>query len=448
MVGYGGRRRRRALAGVLATALLAAGCGGGAAEEESFAESAQCQPYRDYQGNSGTTVSVFSSIRDVEGVHLEQAWRLFSDCTGIKVAYAASGDFEKEFQARVAGGDAPDIAFLPQPGMIPKLAADGAAKPASAATKQLASQNWSADWLAYGTVKDTFYAAPLGANVKSFVWYSPTTFEKKGYAVPDTWDDLIALSKKIAADGVKPWCAGIESGGATGWTATDWLEDVMLRTQGPEVYDKWVSHDLPFNDPAVVDALDKAGSILKNPRFVNGGFGGVTSVASTPFQTAGLPVLQGRCALHRQASFYATQWPSGTKVAEDGDVYAFYFPAVDPAKGKPVLVGGEFAVAFADRPEVQAFQTFLASAEFATARVRLGSWVSANRGVDLGAYAGAIDRLSAEILQDPKAVARFDASDLMPGAVGAGSFWTGMTDWIKGKDTRDTLDAIEASWKD
>lgn len=444
----GSGRHRRALAGVLATALLAAGCGGGASEEASFTDSPQCEPYRAYQGHSGTTVSAFAGIRDVEGVNLEQAWRLFSDCTGIKIDYEGSGEFEKEVQARAAGGDAPDVAFFAQPGMIPKLVADGAAKPASAATKRLAEQNWPADWLTYGTVNNTFYAAPLGANVKSFVWYSPATFKKKGYAVPETWDELITLSKKIAADGVKPWCAGIESGAATGWPATDWLEDTMLRTAGPETYDKWVAHDLPFNDPAVVEATDRVGSILKNPRFVNGGFGGVTSVARTPFQTAGLPILRGRCAMHRQASFYALQFPSGTKVAEDGDVYAFYFPAVDPAKGKPVLGGGEFVVAFADRPEVQAFQTFLASAEFATTRVELGSWVSANRNVKIEAYTGTIDKLSAEILRDPKAVFRFDGSDLMPGSVGAGSFWTGMTDWINGEDTRDTLDAIEASWKD
>ena len=168
--------------------------------------------------------------------------------------------------------------------------------------------------------------------MKSFVWYSPTAFEEKGYEIPKTWDDLLALSDKIAADDPdgKPWCAGIESGDATGWPATDWVEDVMLRTAGPEVYDKWVAHEIPFNDPAVATALAEVGKILKNDKYVNGGQGDVKTIASTSFQDAGLPLLDnGGCYLHRQASFYAANFPEGTKVAEDGDVWAFYLPAKD-----------------------------------------------------------------------------------------------------------------------
>src|SRR5690606_35139947 len=291
-----------------------------------------------------------------------------------------------------------------------------------------------------------FYGAPLGSNVKSFVWYSPKMFQEKGWKTPETWDELIALSDEIAASGVKPWCVGIESGDATGWPATDWIEDLMLRTQGPEVYDQWTTHGIPFNDPRVAEAVDQAGRILKNPKYVNGGFGDVKTIASTSFQEAGLPILQGKCALHRQASFYANQWPEGTKVAEDGDVFAFYFPPVDPSKGKPVLGGGEFVVAFADRPEVQVVQTYLASAEHANSRAKLGNWVSANKGLDINNVENPIDKLSVQILQDPNTTFRFDGSDLMPAAVGAGTFWKGMVDWINGKDTKATLDFIENSW--
>ena len=211
---------------------------------------------------------------------------------------------------------------------------------------------------------------------------------------------MIALSDKIAASGIKPWCAGIESGDATGWPATDWIEDVMLRTQGPEVYDQWTTHEIPFNDPRIVDAVDRAGTILKNEKYVNGGFGGVKSIATTAFQEAGLPITAGKCAMHRQASFYANQLPEGTKVAEDGDAFAFYFPAIDPAKGKPVLGGGEFVVGFADRPEVQAVQTYLASAEYANSRAKLGNWVTANNKLDIANVANPIDKLSVQILQD------------------------------------------------
>jgi alpha-glucoside transport system substrate-binding protein len=150
--------------------------------------------------------------------------------------------------------------------------------------------------------------------------------------------------------------------------------------------------------------------------------------------------------MHRQASFYANQWPKGTNVAETGDVYAFYFPPIDPSKGKPLLVAGEFVAAFADRDEVAKTQAYLASAEWATSRAKIGDWVSANKNVDPTAFGKPIDKLSVQLLQDPNTVARFDGSDLMPGAVGSGSFWKGMTDWISGKDTKATLDFIESSW--
>ncbi|GFJ91854.1 hypothetical protein Prum_054960 [Phytohabitans rumicis] len=275
----------------------------------------------------------------------------------------------------------------------------------------------------------------------------PKAFSEKGYQVPKTWDELISLSNKIADSGTKPWCAGIESGDATGWPATDWLEDLMLRTQTPEVYDQWVTHQIPFNDPKVAEALNKAGEILKNDKFVNGGYGGVKSISTTSFQEGGLPILDNKCFMHRQASFYANQWPEGTKVAEDGDVFAFYFPAVDPSKGEPVLAAGEFTVAFADRPEVQAVQNYLATPEYANSRAKLGNWVSGNRGADLNNFANPIDKLSVQILQDKTKVLRFDGSDLMPSAVGAGTLWKGMVDWINGKDTASTLSTVESSWK-
>lgn len=438
-------RQAFAIASVLGLALTATACGGSDSKNDK-ADSPECAAYKEYQGHSGKKVSIYASIRDLEADRLQNSWKEFADCTGIKINYEGSGEFEAQLQVRVDGGNAPDIAFIPQPGLLTRFAEAGKLKPVSAETKAMAEKNYSPDWLKYSTVGGQFYGAPLGSNVKSFVWYSPKTFKEKGYTVPTTWDELVALSDKIAATGQKPWCAGIESGDATGWPATDWVEDLMLRTQTPEVYDQWVSHGIPFNDPKVAEALDKAGTILKNEKYVNGGYGGVKSIATTSFQEGGLPITQGKCTLHRQASFYANQWPEGTKVAEDGDVFAFYFPGIDPAKGKPVLGGGEFTVAFADRPEVQAVQTYLASAEHANTRAKIGDWVSANKGLDISNVANPIDKLSVQILQDPKTVFRFDGSDLMPAAVGSGSFWKGMIEWINGKDTAATLTFIEGTW--
>ncbi|PZG14925.1 sugar ABC transporter substrate-binding protein [Micromonospora craterilacus] len=442
-------RQALAIAGVLGLALGVTACGTGSSSnsDNNNADSAECAPYEKYQGHSGKKVEIYSSIRDLEADRLAESWKQFEDCTGIKVNHDGSAEFEAQLPVRVDGGNAPDLAFIPQPGLLARFVERGQAKAASADTKAMAEENYSADWLKYSTVNGTFYGAPLGSNVKSFVWYSPKMFQEKGWTVPTTWDDMIKLSDTIADSGIKPWCAGIESGEATGWPATDWIEDVMLRTQTPEVYDQWTTHQIPFNDPRVAEAVNRAGTILKNEKYVNGGFGGVRSIATTAFGDAGLPITAGKCALHRQASFYANQWPQGTKVAEDGDVFAFYFPAIDPAKGKPVLGGGEFVTAFTDRPEVQAVQTYLASGEYANSRAKIGDWVSANKKVDLANVANPIDKLSVEILQDDSSVFRFDGSDLMPAAVGAGTFWKGMVDWINGKDTATVLQGIESSWK-
>ncbi|MFI5929375.1 ABC transporter substrate-binding protein [Micromonospora sp. DT44] len=439
-------RQAFVIAGVLGLAFSATACGTGNDKKSDKAGSAECAPYEKYQGNDGKKVSIYASIRDAEADLLERSWSQFTDCTGIEIAYEGSGEFEAQLPVRVDGGNAPDIAFVPQPGLVKRFADAGKLKSLGADTKTMAEQNLPADWLKYGTVNGTLYGVPLGANVKSFVWYSPKTFKEKGWEVPTTWDQLIALSDKIAASGMKPWCVGVESGDATGWPATDWIEDVILRTQGPEVYDQWTTHAIPFNDPRIVDAVDRAGSILKNEKYVNGGFGGVKSITTTAFQEAGLPVTTGKCAMHRQASFYANQFPEGTKVDENGDAFAFYFPTIDPAKGKPVLGAGEFVVAYADRPEVQAVQTYLASGEYVNSRAKLGNWVTANNKLDIANVASPIDKLSVQILQDKTGTFRFDGSDLMPAAVGAGTFWKGMVDWLNGKQTAPVLQGIESSW--
>jgi len=439
--------RAVALAGVAALAFTVAACGG---DEDSGGSAdtnlPECAPYTQYKVDKKATVTIYATIRDVEADKLRKSWEEFEKCTNIKVDYEGTGEFEAQIKVRVDGGNAPDLAVFPQPGLMNTFIKSNKVKPAPQQVKDLVSKNWSADWAKYTTVDGTLYGAPLGSNVKSFVWYSPGLFKEKGYQIPKTWTELVALSDKMAADKVKPWCAGIESGEATGWPATDWIEDIMLRDQGPDVYDQWVNHTIPFNDPKVLSAVDRAGSILKNANYVNGGIGDVKSISTTSFQEGGLPVKDKKCGMHRQASFYANQWPKGTNIGENGDVFAFYFPPIDPSKGKPVLVAGEFVAAFADRPEVVNVQTYLASAEWATSRAKLNDWVSANKNVDPSSFAGVIDKLSVQILQDPSTVARFDGSDLMPGAVGAGSFWKGMTDWINGKDTKSTLDFIESSW--
>lgn len=418
-----------------------------------------CAPYGKYgKYPAGTKVTVYTSITSPEIDYHIASVKDFSRCTGVQVVFQPSKEFESALKTKVDGGNAPDIAYFPQPGLLATFAQSGALKPASQAVTKEAQDNYNASWVGYGTVDGLFFGAPLGANYKSLIWYSPKYFQQWGYQVPKTWDDLIKLSDKAAADGHKPWCAGIESGDATGWPATDWLEKVVLTKYGPDVYQQWYQHKIPANDPKIVDSLKTVGSILRNPKYVNAGIGDVKSIATTAFQDGGKPITSGKCVFHAQANFFAANWPKGTKVAEDGDVYAFTQPPVDPKYQGEVEGGGEFVGAFADRPEVEALQLFLASGEWATAKAKLNAaagtsgWATANNKVDLSAFdKNPIDKLSTQAVSDPNAKVAFDASDLMPGSVGSGSgpgaLWTELTQWILGNEDEATaLGKVEAAW--
>ena len=442
-----------AVSGTLVLALGAAACGASSTKTTSGASganSADCADYKQYGDLKGKTVTVYTGIVTPEDQLLKDTWAPFEKCTGATI----KGEFDKTFEAqilvRAKAGNLPDIGIMPQPGLLQTLVKTGKAVPANQATTDMVDKNFTASWKAYGSVDGKFYAPPQNASMKSLVWYSPKEFKDKGYTVPTTLDELKALSDKIAATGKKPWCAGIGSGEATGWPVTDWMEDFMLRTAGPEEYDKWVNHTIAFNSAEPTAALDAAGEYLKNGKYMNGGLGDVKSIASTTFQDGGLPILKGQCSFHRQASFYAANWPAGTKVAPDGDVFAFYLPG-KTATDKPVLGGGEFMLAFRDAPEVHAFQTFVASTTWANLAEEGGGGraVTPNKNADpakCAAKCSEIDRLAIKVLQDPKAVFRFDGSDQMPSAVGSNSFWKQATNWITGQSTKDTVDKIEASW--
>jgi alpha-glucoside transport system substrate-binding protein len=447
-------RRSTALAGGLGVALVLAGCGasqtsgGGEGTANASDLEIDCAPYEEFGDLEGQTVSVYTSIVDPEDQPQIDSYVPFEECTGVEVQYEGSREFEAQLVVRVQSGNAPDIAFVPQPGLLANLVAAGAVVPAPEQVEANVDQYWDESWKKYGSVNGEFYAAPLGANAKSFVWYSPSAFADAGYEVPQTWDEMLALSDQIAESGAKPWCAGIGSGDATGWPATDWLEDVVLRTAGPDVYDQWVAHQIPFNDPQIVEALDTVGGILKNPDYVNGGLGEVQSIATTEFTDAGLPILDGSCFMHRQASFYQANWPEGTDVSEDGDVFAFPLPPIE-GDTTPVLGGGEFTTAFNDEPATQAFQTYLSSAEWANVKAQVSGpgWVSANTGLDVENLTSPIDQLAAEQFQDPNAVFRFDGSDLMPGEIGAGALWTELTNWLAtDKQTQQVLTDVENAW--
>lgn len=280
------------------------------------------------------------------------------------------------------------------------------------------------------------------------VWYPKDDFDAAGYTVPETWDELMALSDQIVADGGTPWCVGFESGTATGWPATDWMEDIMLRTAGPDVYDQWVTHEIPFNDPAVVTAAETFGDVMFTDKYVLGGAADTPSIA---FGDAPLPMFEDPpgCWLHRQASFINAFFPEGTKAGVDYD----WFP-LPPIDQEGTLFAGELAVVgtAGNRPEVKDFlEQFMAEEiQCDMGGVTASSRISPNINVGPECYANDILADASVVLTDALAggTGRFDASDLMPGEVGVGSFWTGMVEYMQqGPDSlQGVLDDIEASW--
>jgi alpha-glucoside transport system substrate-binding protein len=400
-----------------------------------------------YATQKGETVKVFTSILDPELSKYQAAMKPFEDCTGITVKWEGTNQFEALLPVRVKGGNAPDIAVIPQPGLIAQMVATGKAVEAPASVVANVEKYWSPGWKGYGTVNGTFYAAPNSSNMKSLVWYSPKEFAKNSYTVPTTWTGMMALANKMAAAKQVAFCGGIESGGATGWPATDWLEEVVVRTYGAQVYADWIAGKVKFSSPQIQAALQTVKSWMGNPKYV----GNVQAIATTSFQSAGLGIPKGSCMMLQQASFYGAQYPAGTDVSPTGDVYAFYLPGINAAVPTPVEGGGEFMLAFSNRAAVAEAQTYLSSPSYASLRVKLagtvGGFISANNGVPLTAYGNVLDALSAKYLSDKTGTFVFDASDAMPAAVGAGAEWTELTNMFgSGKSIAAVGKAIDSAW--
>ena len=446
--------KRMFYAGAAALALCAGGVG---AQELKFRPGEDARfnwkSYEDFAAAynlDGQSLSIFGPWRGEDQRLVESMLAYFSAATGVTVSYSSSENYEQQIVIDTQAGSPPDIAVLPQPGLIADLASKGFLTPLGDDTTAWLRDNYAAgeSWVKLGSYRgkdgaEALYAFPYKIDVKSLVWYVPDNFEDAGYEVPQTMEDLKALTEQIVADGGTPWCIGLGSGGATGWPATDWVEDMMLRTAAPETYDKWVSHEIAFNDPAVIAAIDEFGWFAKNDAFVAGGAG---TVAATDFRDSpkGLFSSPPQCYLHHQASFIPSFFPEGTKLGVDADF--FYMPAyAGKDLGKPVLGAGTLAMITKDSEAARAFIEWLKTPIAHEVWMAQSGFLTPLKSANLDAYANEALRKQGEILTNATTF-RFDGSDLMPGAVGAGTFWTGMVDYVGGKSAEEVAATVEASW--
>ena len=374
----------------------------------------------------------------------------FKAATGADVEYTGGDGFEQRIMIDVEAGSPPNIAVIPQPGLAADLAKRGKLTALPAETTEWLKANYAAgqSWVDLSTFAGpdgtkALYGMFYKVDVKSLVWYVPENFQDAGYEIPTSMEDLKALTEKIVADGGTPWCIGLGSGPATGWPATDWVEDMMLRNNTPADYDAWVSNEMKFDDPKVIAAIDDFGWFARNDKFVAGGAG---AVGSTDFRDSpkGLFTSPPQCYMHRQASFIPSFFPEGTVVGEDADF--FYFPAYAGKElGKPVLGAGTMFVITQDSPVAEEFMKFLQTPIAHEIWMAQKGFLTPMKGVNPDAYGDPTLKKMGDILLNADTF-RFDGSDLMPGAIGAGVFWTGMVDYVSGKDATTVATDIQRTW--
>lgn len=443
---------------VAVLALIVAACGGGSSDTTEADGGGGA-------GDVGAEFTLFGAPTGVEGDALEGFIDVYNKETGSNITFTGSDDFESQLRIRVDGGDPPAVAFTPQPGSICEFANEGALVSLEDMGFDIADMeaDHSKFWMDLGLCDDgQHYGIPWFPNFKSIVFYHEPTFTEMGYEIPETYEDMVSLSEQIVSDGMTPWCFGFESGGATGWPATDWIEDIYLRQSGGDMYAQWFKHEIPFNDPSVVAAFDTFGEIFFGDGFV---LGGSENVAGVNFNDSPGPLFADPpgCLMLKQGSFISNVFADQPEYedGEDSEIKVFAFPTIDGNVG--ALGGGDTLIVFDDAPEnVQAvkdwiepdWQCTLASASGGGVAPYGGHGVEGverlpgHKDVDVNCYESDSAKAFAESVTGALAANTFafDASDLMPAEVGQGSFWEGMVNWSRGTGSAEVADAVESSW--
>ncbi|MGY6634981.1 MAG: ABC transporter substrate-binding protein [Alkalilacustris sp.] len=408
---------------------------------EAFAEA------HDFTGERVTVSGVWTGA-DSDIVRRVLAY--FAHATGAEVSYSGSDGFEQDIVISAQAGSAPNVAVFPQPGLAADMAARGLLTPLDPEVEAWVRATYAAgdDWADLGRFagadgEEALFGFFYKVDVKSLVWFSPDAFDEMGYEIPTTMEALKELTDTIVADGGTPWCIGLGSGAATGWPATDWVEDMLLRIAEPEVYDGWIDNSVPFDDPRIIEAMELYGHFARNDDFVSGG---AQAVATTDWRDApsGLFRFPPDCYMHRQASFIPTFFPEGLEYGFDYDF--FYFPAfAERDLGEPVMGAGTMWAITDDSPAAHGLIAFLQTPIAHELWMAQSGFLTPHTDVNPEVFSSEAQRGINEVLLGAT-VFRFDASDLMPGEIGADAFWSGMVDFTTGAEAAEVAARIQSRW--
>ncbi|HLF41509.1 MAG TPA: extracellular solute-binding protein, partial [Acidimicrobiia bacterium] len=220
----------RARAVAVVVALVLAGCGSPATDRR--------------EDLTGTTVDVLAVWADTEQQRFERVLDGFEELTGATVRYISTEgeDITTVLDGRLATGAVPDVAILPQPGLLRRYAAQGKIWPVDATVTEAVRARYADVWRRLASVDGRLYGVWFKAAHKSLIWYNVGAFERGGAVPPSDLDGLLGVMPSLRASGVAPLAVA----GADPWTLTDWFENLYLQLAGPARYDALAEHRLPW----------------------------------------------------------------------------------------------------------------------------------------------------------------------------------------------------------
>jgi alpha-glucoside transport system substrate-binding protein len=349
--------------------------------------------------------------------------------TGAIVDWEGIQDLPGVLTERMQAGNPPDIAILPNPGLMQQLAREGKLVPLNSfMDMNQVNKDYAPAWIDLGSYNGQLYAIFYKVANKATVWYNPRAFAAADYTVPRAWDDMITLADKMVADGNTPFSIVAPGGPASGWALTDWISEIVLNNCGPDIYDRWVTGEISWTDACIKQSFEMFDKIVQTEGYVLGGSQGILATSDAngtyPLYTDPPTAYMDYLASFAQA-FIASKYPT----LNSGDDYNFFaFPTIDPKYAGAITIGADVVVMVNDTPAARSFMTYLAGAQAQETWIKLGGFTSVNRSVSPDTYLDPVARAVAKELTGAR-ISRFGAGDMMPASLQK-AWWKDMLELV------------------